>query len=128
MSENRAFPDPPHSAESIEFLEAANQGRLLIRRCNSCGEAHWYPRTLCPFCFNPTVWEQASGKGVIYAFSIARRFTPTFVIAYVTLAEGPTMLTNLVDCDATTLSIGQSVQVSFKRSQGGVSIACFSTG
>jgi uncharacterized OB-fold protein len=43
----------------------------------------------------------------------------------VTLEEGPTMLTNLVDCDLEAIRIGQAVRVVFKPSEGGPSVPMF---
>ena len=48
-----------------------------------------------------------------------RRAPVPYAIAYVTLEEGPAMLTNLVDCDFDRLAIGQKVKVVFKPSEGG---------
>ena len=45
------------------------------------------------------------------------RANPPFTIAYVTLAEGPTMMTNIVDCDASQLKIGAAVTLVFKPSE-----------
>ena len=38
-----------------------------------------------------------------------------YVVALVALDEGPTMMTNLVDCDPNAVSIGQRVRVVFER-------------
>jgi uncharacterized protein len=48
------------------------------------------------------------------------RKSPTgpYAIAYVTLKEGPSLLTNIVDCDLTTPKIGQKVKVVFKPTDG----------
>ena len=124
MSE-RILPDPPLTPESAPFYEAGRAGRFLVRRCGSCGRAHWYPRALCPFCFGETAWEEASGRGTIYSYSVMRRVDPPYVIAYVTLAEGPTMLTNLVGCDPDGLAIGQEVEVAWRGSEGGIPVPCF---
>jgi uncharacterized OB-fold protein len=121
----RDFPAPPVNAESAAFNAAAELGRFLLRRCAACGRAHWYPRALCPFCFGPTAWEAASGRGVIYSYSVMRRAAVPYAIAYVALAEGPVMLTNLVECDFDTLRIGQDVRVVFRPSQGGPLVPCF---
>ena len=43
-----------------------------------------------------------------------RRVEKPFAIAYVTLDEGVTMLTNLVDCDFERLAIGTAVRVVFR--------------
>ena len=125
FSSDRQLPDPPMTPESQPFYDAARENRFVIRRCTSCGNAHWYPRTLCPFCFGETVWEEASGRGTIYSYSVMRRVEPRYVIAYVTLEEGPTMMTNIVETDADEIAVGQAVTVTFKPSEGGVPIPCF---
>lgn len=124
---DRALPNPPPGPESDAFYQAAAEGRFLIRRCTACGRPHWYPRSLCPFCFCATEWEQASGAGTIYSFSPMRRAAPPYTIAYVTLAEGPVMMTNLVDCHIDKVRIGQSVRLLFKPSENGTMLACFTT-
>ena len=39
-------------------------------------------------------------------------------IAYVTLKEGPSLLTNIVDCDPEKLRIGQTVKVAWTPTDG----------
>ena len=125
MAERR-IATPEANPETTEYWRAANDGRLLIRRCTSCGEPHHYPRTLCPFCFSDaTVWEQVSGGGTVYSCSVLRRVDPPYCIAYVTLDEGPTMLSNIVDCDLDSVRIGARVQVVFKPSEGGQLVPMF---
>ncbi|MSQ73705.1 MAG: Zn-ribbon domain-containing OB-fold protein [Betaproteobacteria bacterium] len=113
--------------ETKAFWDAAAQGRLLLKHCLACGEAHYFPRSLCPFCFSDrTEWKEASGKGTIYTYSVTRRAGPAvYVIAYVTLDEGPTMMTNIVDCDPDTVRIGQRVAVVFSESDGGPPVPMF---
>jgi uncharacterized protein len=118
---------PAVSAETRVYWEAAREDRLLIKRCTKCREAFHFPRAHCPFCFNAeTVWEEASGKGEIYTFSIVRR-SPTgpYVLAYVELAEGPRMFTNIVRAGPDALRIGQAVQVVFQPADGGWKIPMF---
>lgn len=124
MSE-RKLPSPPITPESEPFYAAAREGRFLIRRCTPCGRPHWYPRAVCPFCGGPTEWEAASGRGTIYAFSPMRRLPVPYTIAYVTLDEGPTMMTNLVDCDPDSLAIGGRVRLAFRPAEDGNQIPCF---
>ena len=121
---DQTFSAPPASPESTTFYDAAATGKFLIRRCTVCSRPHWYPRAVCPFCFGATAWEEASGHGTLYSFSPMRRADPPFTIAYVTLAEGPTMMTNLVDCDIDALHIGQAVRLVFKPSAG-APVPCF---
>jgi uncharacterized OB-fold protein len=99
----------------------------VVKKCGACGKAHHYPRTLCPFCFSDDVaWHDAKGTGTIYSYSVMRRGSPVpYCIAYVALAEGVTMLTNIVDCDLDTVRIGQAVKVTFKKSERGVAMPMF---
>ena len=98
-----------------EEIEALADGRLLLKHCQDCGRTHYYPRPLCPFCMSEnTAWQEACGEGEIYSWSVQRRADPPYAIAFVTLAEGPTMLTAIVDCDLDTLAIGQAVTLAFE--------------
>jgi uncharacterized OB-fold protein len=122
----RKIPAPKPNAETQVFWDAAAHGRFLIGRCTACGKAHWYPRKTCPFCWSEkTEWVEASGRGTIYSYSVMRRAPEPYVVAYVTLAEGPTMLTNLVDCDFDALAIGQAVRLKFSPSEGGPPVPTF---
>ena len=122
----RTIPAPPMNPEVQPFFDAAKQGKLLVKRCAACGEFHHYPRAICPFCGSDrTEWKEASGRGVIYSWSVLRRVTPPYALAYVTLAEGPTMMTNIVDCDLDKIRIGQNVKVVFKPTDGGPPVPTF---
>jgi uncharacterized OB-fold protein len=86
----------------------------------ACKEPHYFPRSICPFCFSDkTEWEESKGEGAIYSYSLMRK-SPTgpYAVGYVTLDEGPSLLTNFVDCDLTALKIGQRVKVVFKPTDG----------
>ena len=125
-AQQRTIPAPQPTPEIQPFFDAAAQGRLLIKKCAACGEPHHYPRALCPFCFSDrTEWTQASGRGTIYSYSVMRRVPVPFALAYVTLEEGVTMMTNIVDCDLDAIRIGQPVKVVFKPTDGGPPVAMF---
>ncbi len=121
MSQNqRTFPAPAITMETEAYWTAANEGKLLMKRCGDCDKTHFYPRAICPHCHSSnTEWYEASGKGVIYSYSVMRRGDTPYAIAYVTVAEGITMLSNIVDCDYDALAIGQDVEVTFRQSVDG---------
>ena len=52
MDSKVKYPTPQGNAETKHFWEQAVEGKLLIKRCKACGEAHYFPRSLCPFCFS----------------------------------------------------------------------------
>ena len=124
---DRQIPDPAVNIGDEHYYEAAGQGKLLIKKCADCGEVHHYPRGVCPFCLSDKVsWQEAKGTGKIYTYSVTRRGGPVpYCIAYVTLDEGVSMMTNIVDCDLDTVRIGQPVKVTFKKSTGGISVPMF---
>jgi hypothetical protein len=120
------IPSPPANVEAEPFFAAAAEGRFLIRVCSACGKAHWYPRTICPLCFSAdTAWREASGEGVIYSYTVVRRAEVPFALAYVTLKEGPAMMTHIVDCDLDALAIGQKVKLVLKPSEDGIPVPMF---
>jgi hypothetical protein len=122
----RKIPAPPLNPEIQPFFDGAAGGKLLVKRCAACGQFHHYPRAICPFCGSArTEWTEASGRGVVYSFSVLRRASPPYAIAYVTLAEGPTMMTNLVDCDLDAIRVGQAVRVVFTPTEGGPPVPMF---
>jgi uncharacterized OB-fold protein len=126
MAKERAILSPTSFPETTPYWTAAAEGRLLVKYCTACGEYHFYPRALCPFCFSDqTEWRDAAGTGTIYSFSVTRRGEVPYAIAYVTLAEGPTMMTNIVDCDLDAIRIGQKVRLVFKPSENGQPIPMF---
>ena len=112
--------------ESLPFWQAADEGRYLIKKCNSCGQVHHYPRDICPFCLSAdTVWQDSPGTGVVYSFSTMGKDDAAYTLAYVTLDEGITVMTNLVDCDPQKVNIGQKVRVIFQPTEGGHAVPMF---
>ena len=112
--------------ETKRVFEAAEPGKLLVPRCNACGKSHWYPPGICPHCFSQDLsWNEASGRGTVYSFSVMKRAEVPYAIAYVTLEEGPTMMTNIVDSDLDKIRIGQNVRLVFKPSDGGPPVPMF---
>lgn len=119
MSEERKLPAPQVTPETKPFWDAARNRKLLIGRCEACGEPHYYPRAHCPHCFSDKVtWVEAKGSGTIYSFSVMRRAKPPYVMAYVALDEGVTVMTNIVESDFDALKIGQKVTLVHKPTEG----------
>ena len=122
----RRIPAPEASSETQAFWDGTAQGKLLIKKCRACGQSHYYPRALCPYCMSDaTEWQTTAGTGTLYSYSVMRRAEVPYAIAYVTLDEGPTMMTNLVDCDFDALRIGQRVKLTFTPTDGGPPVPTF---
>ncbi len=123
----RKVPAPALNPEIQPFFDAAVSGKLVLKFCTACSAFHHYPRALCPHCFSDrTEWRDAKGTGTVYTYSVLRSGVPEpYCIAYVTLEEGVSMLTNIVDCDLDTVRIGMTVRVVFKPSDGGAPVPMF---
>ena len=125
MTTLRKILAPVANVETQAYWDAADAGKLLVKTCRSCGEPHFYPRALCPFCFGETEWQETNGEGEIYSFSVMRRAEAPYAIAFVKLDAGPTMMSNIVDCDFDGIAIGQRVRVVFQPSNGGHKVPMF---
>lgn len=127
MSQDRPrIPVPEINEESQPYWDATAEGKLLIKKCADCGEFHFYPRTICPFCMSDnTQWHQSSGKGKVYSYSVMHRSPVKYCIAYVTLEEGVTMMTNIIDVDFEKIKIDMDVQVAFVDTGEGCALPYF---
>lgn len=113
-------PVPAVTPETAAFWAAAAEGTFLLSECRDCGLVFHYPRHLCPDCFGDDVaGRPASGTGEVYTHSAASSAAGwpeeelPVVVAMVELAEGPRVMTNVVDCDPADVSIGDRVAVDF---------------
>ncbi|ODS66933.1 MAG: hypothetical protein ABS43_30760 [Bordetella sp. SCN 67-23] len=121
MTDTYEKPRPVIDPGSEPFWSAAKQHRLSIPRCKACNQHHFYPRELCPHCHSDELeWTDASGRGEIYSYTIARKPAgPAFaadvpyVVAMIALDEGPRMLTNIITADVDSVRIGDRVRVKF---------------
>src|SRR5690606_2850592 len=103
-----------------EFWAATTTGRLLLPRCDSCLLVYWYPRPHCPQCHSREItWIESAGRGHVYSYTVIRRGSGLYkdavpyVLAYVELAEGPRLMTNIVECDPEDVAVDLPVEVVF---------------
>lgn len=120
----RILPAPGVTPETALFVAAAREGRFVLPWCDDCGRTHWYPRAVCPHCFSTRLqWQPASGRGTVHSHSTMQRVDPPYTLAYVTLDEGPMMLTNLVG--SADWRIGMAVRLRFQPAEDGTPVAVF---
>lgn len=115
-----AAPIPVPTPVTQPFWDATREHRLMLQRCAN-GHTFYYARTHCPECLsNELEWVQASGRGTLYTYTVARREqSPEFaadvpyIIAAITLEEGPRMTSLLVDADPDNVQIDGPVEVAW---------------
>lgn len=128
---NRPLPLP--TPETNHFWEGCRAGELRLQRCTGCKESYFPPRPFCPACGSREVEiYKASGKATLYSYIINHRPRPDFgtephSIAVVTLAEGPRMMTNVVDCPQTpeALELDMPLEVIFEKASDEISLPKF---
>jgi uncharacterized OB-fold protein len=133
MSEVSAKPAPVPSPETAEYWAGAKRHELMIQRCRGCGRHQFYPRVLCTSCSSRDVeWVRASGRATVRSYTVVRRPVSEayaadvpYVVALVTLAEGPTMMTHVVGGPVEAMRIGMHVEVAFQDWSETVSVPVF---
>lgn len=114
---------PRPTPESAPFWDSCRDHKLMLQRCKSCGTYQFYPRLICANCMSDELeWCEASGRGTVETYTIVTRAVSEayaqdvpYVIALITLAEGPRMMSNVIGCDAQSVSCGMAVEVVFER-------------
>jgi uncharacterized protein len=127
----RILPEP--TPETRHFWDGCKVGELRLQRCRSCKVSYFPPRPFCPKCGKRDVEVyKVSGKGVLWSYVINHRPRPDmgtepYAIAIVKLDEGPTMMTNIVDCPQTpeALQLDMPVQVSFAKQTDDITLPLF---
>lgn len=119
MSERRSELYPP----AVEaYWDAAADGRLTVPQCDECEETFFPPRAACPYCLSESLrLIEATGTGEVYSYSIVRtdghpaRQEPPYPIALISLDDGPTVFSTIVDCPVDDVAVGMRVTAEFKE-------------
>lgn len=125
-------PLPAITPETRHFWQGTQAGELRLQRCDACGHVYFPPRPFCAKCGSREVSVfAASGRATLYSYVIHHRpapgFTPPYAIAVVQLAEGPRMMTNLVDVAQTpeALALDMPLEVTFQKMNDEISLPLF---
>ncbi len=128
---NRPLPHPDPA--TAPYWVAASRRKFTLPQCESCGKFHFYPRALCPHCGSHTIrWSSPTGLGSVYSMTVVHRApSPSFeamvpyVVALVALDEGPHLMSNIVNCAAADVRIGQRVKATFSDLADGFALPVF---
>ena len=134
MEIDRPLPSPI-TPEAKPFWDGLREQKLLLPKCKACGHVFFYPRAVCPRCSARDIdWLQASGRGRLHAFEIAYqvfnkawKIRPPYVLAMVELAEGPRMMSNLVNVepDPKAIRCDMPVRVVFSKLTDEITLPLF---
>ncbi len=116
-----------------EFWDAAKQHKLLIQRCQDCGANQFFPQSSCRKCLCDRMeWLEASGKGVIYTYTVVYR-PPTqtfeedvpYTVALVELDEGVRMMSTIIGIEPQDVRVSMPVEVVFEEISPTISLPRF---
>ncbi len=117
---DRIIPKP--TPETQHYWDGTKAGELRLQSCNACDHTYFPPRPFCPKCGSRDVKViKASGRGTLYSYIInhlpAPGFTSPFTVAIVQLEEGPRMMSNILECEATpeALQLDIPLEVTFEK-------------
>ena len=127
----RMLPDP--TPETRHFWDGCKAGELRLQRCGACGDSYFPPRPFCPKCGGREVEVYAaSGQAILYAYVSNPRPRPDMgtephSIAVVELAEGPRMMTNIINCPQTpeALQLDMPLKVTFAPQTDDITLPLF---
>ena len=126
-------PLPEPTAATRPFWEGARNHKLMLQRSAKTGKYLFYPRAVSPFATDDTLeWVEASGRGTVYSYTIARRPTAPqwaedgpYAIAIIALEEGPHMTANVVECDVESVKIGMPVVATYVQANDEITLVQF---
>jgi uncharacterized OB-fold protein len=104
------------------FWEGCASGKLLVQRCTQCGRLRYPAGVVCPECLGPEAeWQPMSGRGKVFSFIVFHRAyhkawesKVPYVVAMIELDEGPMLISNVVNVDATRLKVDDPVMVDYE--------------
>lgn len=109
-------PDVPPQHEP--FWASVRRHRTELQRCDRCGRFRFVPSERCTCGSFASTWTPVAGTGEVYTYTVVHR-APTvwyqaqapYVIAHVTLDEGPRMISTVVDCEPADVRVGMPVEM-----------------
>jgi hypothetical protein len=126
-------PRPVPTAVSQPYWDGLREHKVLMQRCADCRELQFYPRSGCRYCGGTSLsWEQMSGSGRIYSFTVIHRapfeaFAADVPYAYalVQLDEGPRVMATIETDDLDNLAVDEPVTAIFDDGDDGITLLRF---
>lgn len=118
-----SFKAPEPGQYSRPFWEALDREALAVQRCEECGHVSHPPGPVCKHCMSDRLeWVELSGEGEVYTYTVVHRAMHPefdgdipFVLAYVRLDDGPTIVSWVRDVEPSEELIGLRVRAAFER-------------
>jgi len=115
------------------YWDGVAQGELRLQHCAACAHVWHPPLPMCPKCHSQDVaWRPVSGGGTLYSYTIAHHVVHPamagrvpYLIALVTLDEGPRVVSGLPGCAFDAVRVGMRLRLGFETIAPGVVLPQF---
>jgi uncharacterized protein len=124
-------PRPARTQDNSFWFEGAQQHRLLIQRCASCGTLRHPPLPACGVC-RSFEWDtvESSGRGTLYSFVVVHypqvpAFEYPLAIGLIQLEEGTRVVADLEGVEPSDVRIGMALRAQFVDCDDELSLPVF---
>ena len=126
-------PIPAVTPDMREFFAAAREGRLMVQKCDDCGQLRFPAYEICSKCDSTHArWVAVSGRGRVFSFNIMHQvYHPAFAaevpyaVVVVELEEGCKITSNLLGVKPHDIKCGMPVEVVFEKLSDEVTVPKF---
>jgi uncharacterized protein len=126
---------PPSAPRTFSrpYWDATRDKKIMLQFDRRSGKYQFYPRanSIHTGRSGDLEWREASGRGEIFSFTVARRAREPFrghepfLIALVTLEEGVNVMANVVNCSLDEMKIGLQVKPYWHALPDGTNLLMF---
>lgn len=115
-------PLPLPNLDDKAHWEGLRRREFLIQKCSQCGALRHPARPICHACrSNKHTWTKASGRGVVYSYTIVPQATHPawrdkvpYNVVIVELEEDVRVITNLVGVPNDQIKVGMPVEIVYE--------------
>ncbi|MBW2420730.1 MAG: OB-fold domain-containing protein [Deltaproteobacteria bacterium] len=122
---------PPMGEDNGWWWEQAAADKLVIQRCTECQVLRHPPRPMCDSC-RSIEWDfvEASGRGELASFTVIHHpqipgYEYPLTIGLIDLEEGTRIVSQLVDCERDSVSIGMALEMTIHEDEDGFKLPVF---
>jgi uncharacterized OB-fold protein len=128
-----ARPMPRPRSFSQPYWQATRERKILLQYDRRAGKYQFFPRATSIYSGRrgDLEWREASGKGEVFSFTVARRAREPFrghepfLVVLVTLDEGVNVMANVVNCSLDEIKIGLRMKPYWHELPDGMNLLMF---
>ena len=119
---------PDIGADELDdpFWDGCRRHQFLVHVCTVCQRAYWPASSCIDHGWAPMAWQPAAGTGEIHTYTVFHHaYLPwladkvPYIVAVVTLDEGPFFHTDVVECPVDAVGVGMRVEVVYEDAADG---------